>query len=395
MLSAGAIIAESEAGVGIADADAPRLAPNLERLIASLNYDAKMPAWAEQITHRALVSRTMDRLAGLQWLRDYPEIADEAIVAPVFLTGLPRSGTTFFQYLFDRDPRFRLIRSWEAISPSPPPGFDADSVTRRKAEEQERRRASRPPVEGFEALHLVDTHGPEECHAFLEQSYAAAGFNNLLNVPSFFDYLLDEADLEAAYRVHRRQLQLLQWRMPAPRWALKYPNHVLAMGEILRVYPGARFVMTHRDPVQTLASTCKMTYKLREVRSDAPIDPHAVGKQMLYFFQRHIDRLMEFTAGSNADTVSHVDYYRLLDKPGAVMAEVHAGLGIESPLAVREAVADWHRRNPKGARGVNTYALEQFGLNGDAVAEQFRPYMRRFNIPREQIGLARLEAFLA
>lgn len=391
MLDAAAIISEAEAKVGIADRDV-HLHPNLEALVASINDDARMPAWGEEITHRALVARTADRLHGLKWLADHPEIADEAVTAPVFLTGLPRSGTTAFQYLFDRDTRFRMIRTWEGITPNPPPAADPQSVVRRKAEEAERRRESHPPVEGFETLHLHDDNGPEECHAFMEHSYAAAGFNNLLRVPTYFDHLVDAIDFAAAYRIHKRQLQLLQWRMPQPRWALKYPNHVLAMNEILQVYPDARFVMTHRDPVQTLASISKMTFKLREVRSDSAVDPHEVGRQMLHFVQRHIDRIMQFTSGPDAGKVVHVDYYRMLDDPAAVMEGVHQGLGIDSPEETRQAVADWHASNPKGARGANPYALEQFGLNAEAVADQFADYMRRFDIPREQAGLARTGA---
>jgi len=388
MLDAAAIAAEAEARAGIADSE-PILRANLDQLVASLNADARLPPRGEASAHKALVDRTADRLEGLKWLRDDPAIGNEAITQPVFLTGLPRSGTTFFQYLFDRDPRFRLIRTWEGISPSPPPGYDAESVRRRKAEEGERRRQTRPPIAGFEALHLVDADGPEECHAFMEHSYAAAGLYNLFNVPSFFDYLMTSLDLTAAYRTHKRQLQLLQWRMPQPRWALKYPNHVIAMNNILEVYPDARFVMTHRDPVQTLASISKMSFALRGVRYDAPIDPGIVGRQMLDFVQRHIDRIMSFCSSPQANRVTHVDYYRLVDNPAAVMSDVHAGLNIDTPPAVREAVADWHRRNPKGARGSNPYALDTFGLNADAVAEQFGDYMRRFDIPREQEGLQR------
>lgn len=392
MLDAAAIAAEAEARAGIADSE-PILRANLDQLVASLNADARLPPRGEASAHKALVDRTADRLEGLKWLRDHPEIGNEIIAQPVFLTGLPRSGTTFIQYLFDRDSRFRLIRTWEGISPSPPPGFDAESVRRRKAEEGERRRQARPPIAGFEALHLVDADGPEECHAFMEHSYTAAGLYNLFNVPSFFDYLMTSLDLTAAYRTHQRQLQLLQWRMPQPRWALKYPNHVIAMNNILEVYPDARFVMTHRDPVQTLASISKMSFTLRGVRydapNDAPIDPRIVGKQMLDFVQRHIDRIMAFCSSPQGSRVTHVDYYRLVDNPAAVMSDVHAALSIDTPPVVREAVADWHRRNPKGARGSNPYALETYGLNADAVAEQFGDYMRHFDIPREQEGLKR------
>ena len=388
MLNSGNIIAEAESRIGIADTDTA-LRPHLDALVQAINGEAGLADWGKEITRKNLVNRTADRLEAIKWVRDHPDIADEVIAAPVFLTGLPRSGTTFFQYLFDRDDRFRLIRTWEAISPSPPPGFDPASVARRKAEEGERRRQTRPHIEGFDALHLVDADGSEECHAFMEHSYAAAGLHNLLDVPSYFDYLTDRQDFTAAYRAHKRQLQLLQWHLPQPRWALKYPNHLLAMDSILQVYPDARFVMTHRDPVQTLASISKLTFTLRSARCDQPVNPHRVGRQMLDFVQRHIDRIMAFAAGNHGHLVTHVDYYRLLNEPAAAMTEVHDALGIDSPAPVRKAVADWHRSNPKGARGANPYSLEQYGLDEGAVAEQFSAYMQRFDIPREKAGLAR------
>jgi hypothetical protein len=388
VLDAGAIIAEAEAQTGVKDPET-QFQPNLEALVASLNNDGTLSARGEPGVHRHLVDRAVERLEAVRWVHDFPEIAGEIIADPVFLCGLPRSGTTYFQYLFDHDPRFRLIRTWESITPSPPPGYDAASVVKRKAEEQEKRRAAMDGgIEGFDALHLMDVDGPDECHAFLEHSYGGAGFQNLYDVPTYFDYLMDRLDFVATYQVHKRQLQLLQWRMGQPRWAVKYPNHVIAMKEIMAVHPTARFVMTHRDPVQTLASICKMTLTLRRVRYDS-VDPHRVGAQMRHFIQRHIDRIMEFARSPGEDRVTHVDYYRVADNPAAVIEEVHESLGIETPPEVRNAVADWREQNPKGARGVNAYSIEQFGLNADEIAEQYGDYMRYFDIPREHEGVKR------
>jgi hypothetical protein len=387
MLDAGAIIAEAEDAVGVSDSDRS-VRGNLERLADALARESHMSPEGFATTKRNLRADTINRLEGLKWLRDYPEIAEERIESPVFLMGLPRSGTTYFQYLFDRDPRFRLIRTWESLTPSPPPGFDPASALRRKAEWAERRRREHPPFEGFDALHLIDEDGSDECHAFLEQSFGAAGLNNLYRVPSYFDYILDELDLVETYRVHRRQLQLLQWKSEPRPWALKYPNHVVAMKEILEVYPDARFVMTHRDPVQVVGSIAKMSANLRGMRTQAPVDLADVGHDMLHFISRHIDRIMEFDRGQHGARVIHVDYYALLDDPVQAMRQVHRGLGIGSPDEVCEAVERWRRANPKNARGRNDYALEQYGLDGNAVAEQFGDYMRRFGIPREAAGLA-------
>ena len=380
------ILAEIEKRAGRLDSEL-EFRPNMEHFVAALNSDNNLSAPGEASVRKSLVDRSSDRLEGLRWLRDYPEVGRQVIAEPVFLTGLPRSGTTYFQYLFDRDARFRLIRTWESIAPSPPPGFDPESVRRRKSEEAERRRQAVPKeIEGFEALHLLDLDGPDECHVFMEQTYSAAGYQNVYDVPSYFDYMMTSLDFAATYRVHKRQLQLLQSRMQQPRWALKYPNHVLAMDAIQQVYPDARFVMTHRDPVQTLASISKMTLTLRGTRYET-VDPKRVGRQMLDFVRRHIDRIMAFCKSPQGSRVTHVDYYRVVDNPAAAMADVHAALGIDSPEEVTTAVAEWRRRNPKGARGSNPYTLEQFGLDPDKVAEQYGDYIRHFDIPREQDGL--------
>jgi hypothetical protein len=388
MLNAATIIAQAEERVGVTDTDRCVRA-NLERLVDSLSRGGGLTPDGTELTRRHLTNDTVNRLEGLKWVRDYPEIVDEPITAPVFLMGLPRSGTTYFQYLFDRDPRFRLIRTWQSLTPSPPPGFDPESALQRRAEWAERRRREHPSFKGFEALHLYDEDGSDECHAFLEQSFGAAGLNNLFRVPDYFDYIMDELDLVETYRIHKRQLQLLQWGSPPCPWALKYPNHVIAMNEILAVYPDARFVMTHRDPLQTLASISKMTFNLRGIRAGKSVDPLQVGSEMLHFVQRHIDRIMQFDRSEEGALVVHVDYYSLVADPVTAMRKIHAGLGIDSPDEVVEAVSRWRNANPKNARGRNDYTLAQWGLEESNVAERFSDYMRRFNIPREQEGLSR------
>ncbi|HEX8058629.1 MAG TPA: sulfotransferase [Novosphingobium sp.] len=387
MLDAAAIIAEAEHKVGISDGD-PTVRGNLARLAEALADTGNLSAEGEATVRHLFGMDTVNRLEGQKWVREHPEIAEEKIAAPVFLMGLPRSGTTYFQYLFDRDERFRLIRTWESMSPNPPPGHDPESVQRRRKEWAALRQ---PTFEGFDALHLYDEDGSDECHAYLQQSYGAAGLNNLFRVPGYFDYLMDELDLVETYKVHKRQLQLLQWRSPTKPWALKYPNHVIAMDEILQVYPDARFVMTHRDPVQTLASICKMTFNLRKSRA-VNVDPNEVGRNMRHFIQRHIDRIMEFDLGPNGSRVVHVDYYTLIENPVAEMRRIHAGIGIDTPDAIAQSVGDWHRNNPKNARGKNEYTIEQWGLVDGEIAEQFGDYMRRFAIPRESEGLARTAA---
>jgi Sulfotransferase family len=154
------------------------------------------------------------------------------------------------------------------------------------------------------------------------------------------------------------------------------------MEPILEVYPDARFAMTHRDPIKVLASIAKMSLSLRRARYDA-VDPHRVGRQMLDFIDRHIQRIMAFAQGPQADRVVHVDYYALVADPGREMERVHAGLGIDSPEDVMAEITGWRRENPKNARGANDYALAQFGLTAGEAEERFAAYRDRFAIAHE------------
>jgi len=378
-----ALRARAEAEADASDVEHALIAGNFAALIEAINCDADLNETGHALTKDLLVSLLKHRIAAQQWAARHPEVFDEKIEAPVFLTGLPRSGTTYFQYLFDRDDRFRLIRTWEANRPSPPPAVDPASVGDRIAAQIELDRRTHGMIENYDAMHLTDPTGSEECHHFLAQSFAAVGFHNFLNVPGFFDHVMGAADLTTTYRIHKRQLQLLQWRAPQRRWALKYPNHVIAMDSILAVYPDARFVMTHRDPVQILASISKLSHALRDPRRAGGSDPHVVGRQMFDFIARHIDRIMQFTAGPHASRVIHVDYYRLLDDPMLEIERVHDRLGIDTPAQVREAVTRWRAENPKGKRGSNPYALGDYGLDRAEVEARFAPYRERFAVPHE------------
>ncbi|MFC3172627.1 sulfotransferase family protein [Novosphingobium bradum] len=388
MMNAEAILDEARATVGVDDPDRAAILPHLEQLVAAIAADGKLSAQGAAITRAALVQRAVDRLEGIAWTQRIPAILDERIDSPLILTGLPRSGTTAFQYLFDHDPRYRMIRTWQSAMPNPPPGADPASVAARKAIEVERRRST-PLPPGFEAVHLMDLDGPEECHGTLEQGYAAAGFHNLLDVPGYFEFLCD-GDFGPVTRIHQRQLQLWQWNLPPARWALKYPNHLLGLDAILATYPDARVSMTHRDPVQVVASIARLTLVLRGVRQDRPVDPHHVGRQMLHFIERHVDRLMAFADGPHAGRLVHVDYYRLLSDPAGAYGDAQEALGFGCPDHVREGIRAWHRANPKGKRGANPYALREFGLDEAEVAERFSAYRQRFAIPREHEALAAL-----
>ena len=206
-----------------------------------------------------------------------------------------------------------------------------------------------------------------------------------MSVGGYLDYLLHTADLREAYEYHARVLKLLQWGSPERRWALKWPCHLLALDAIAGVYPDAKFVVTHRDPVQALASNCSLTHMLREGTSPNA-DPEQIGRDMLELVCQHVNRLVAFDVEQEAAgsaRLVHVDYYALVDAPESVMPDVFAAIDLDWTSDVEERVRAWRAANPKGKRGTHDYRLDDYGLDRAAVAEAFADYTERFDIPSE------------
>jgi hypothetical protein len=362
---------------------------NLEVLVDCMNREAALTDAGVEVNVAMLAVAMRNRMEVDRYLADEPEVERSTLASPIFLTGLPRSGTTYFQYLFDQDPDLRMLRTWEGDRPVPPPALDAASVQRRREASAEAKRRSREATgRKIDALHLTDVDGPQECLAILDQTFVNPGLLWTMSVPGYLDHLLTTADLTAAYEHHARVLTLLQHGGPARRWTLKWPCHLLALDAIAAVHPDARFVVTHRDPVQALASNCSLTHVLRAGTSPNA-DPVQIGRDMLRLVREHVDRLVAFDradADAGRSRVVHVDYYRLVESPESVMPAVFDALGLDWTDAVDERIRTWRAENPKGKRGSHDYALEDYGLTRDAVAEAFAPYVERFDIPSEGAG---------
>jgi Sulfotransferase family len=385
-LTAADVAAHAQQLTEATDPDPAHFRDNLDAVVSSMNEDT---TWTPLGLERAIGMMAValrNRIEVDRYVADEPSIDQSPVVRPIVLTGLPRSGTTYFQYLFDQDPELRMLRTWEGDRPVPPPATDAESVARRRAASTETARRSREATGGkIDAFHLTDVDGPQECLAILDQTFVNPGLLWTMSSPGYLDFLLNRADLEAAYEFHARVLRLLQWQAPARRWALKWPCHLLALQAMANVYPDASFVITHRDPVQALASNCSLAQMLRS-GADPQADPKQTGRDMLELVRQHVDRLVAFDEIQTAHRthpVVHVDYYQLVDDPGAVMPGVFEAIGLEWTSSVDDRVRSWREANPKGKRGTHEYALSDYGLDRDEVTDAFSAYTTRFNIPTE------------
>lgn len=385
-LTVEAVVARAQALTDVDDPDPSHFVENLAAAVDSMNRDAALVPGASDHFVAMLAVALRNRMEVDRCLADEPAIEDSALAPPIFMTGLPRSGTTYFQYLFDQDPSLRMLRTWEGDRPAPPPAVDPESARRRREASIETARRNHEATGGkIDAFHLTDVDGPQECLAILDQTFVNPGLLWTMSVSGYLDHLLHHADLVAAYEHHATVLKMLQWGAEPRRWALKWPCHLLALDAIATVHPDAMFVVTHRDPVQALASNCSLTQMLRAGTSQKA-DPEQIGRDMLELVRQHVDRLVAFDrAQSDAGRASllHVDYYELVDAPEAVMPGVFDAVGLEWTDEVDERVRTWRAENPKGRRGTHEYRLDDYGLDREAVAADFAPYIERFAIPSE------------
>jgi hypothetical protein len=383
LVDAADILARAQAMAATGDPKPEHFRDNLDVLVQSMNEQAGLNERGSKTALGMLTVAARNRIEVDAYAAAHPDIDAAPLDAPIFLSGLPRSGTTYFQYLFDQDERLRMLRTWEGERPSPPPALYPDSARQRLQESREAQARLRALTGNrIDAMHLTDVEGPQECLAILDQTFVNPGLLWTMAVPGYFDHLLHRADLVAAYQHHARVLRLLQAGTQARRWALKWPCHLLALDAILEVHPSAKVVMTHRDPVQALASNCSLTKMLRAGTSTHAA-PDEIGRDMLALIGEHVNRLVEFDR-RHSDVTVHVDYYRLVDAPEQVMPDVFAALDLEWTSSLDAAIRRWREENPKGKRGAHEYSLEEYGLSRGEIAEVFAEYIQRFDIPSEE-----------
>ena len=307
-----------------------------------------------------------------------PGILAEPIERPILITGLPRSGTTFLHRLLMEDPANRCPRVWQTIYPYPPRrGRDA-----RPARVARQLRAFERLAPEFRALHPLDATSPQECSEITAHVFRSLRFDTNYRIPSYRDWV-DQASHEPAYRFHRRFLQHLQRQAPGGRWMVKCPEHLFALDAIRTVYPDARLVFVHRDPLKVLLSVAKLTEVLRRPFTRR-LDRREIGAQ-------ESDRWLEGTrrmiaVGDDAglpEPIHHVHHTALVADPVATVAALYAHFDLEFTPAAADAMRRYVGQRPRGGYGPRDYRFEDHGLDAATERGKFRGYMARFGIVEE------------
>ena len=233
---------------GLDDFGDARVHDPLRRLLAAFEHEAALTVFGRMLVRRDLVRTLENRLHITDELRKHPDIEAGAIRAPLFIVGLPRTGTSILHELLAQDPSVRVPMSWEVMHPWPPPEAATFTSDPRIAMVDAHLARIDRVLPDFKRIHPMGARLPQECVALMAHDVATLIHHTTHRVPSYQAWL-ESADLRWVYASHRRQLQYLQWKVPARQWVLKSPGHLWALDALLDVYPDARIIQTHRDPL--------------------------------------------------------------------------------------------------------------------------------------------------
>jgi len=376
-LHAEALVAAARRQSGLDDFGDEAFSEPLSRLLTSCATEARLNIFGRCALTQDILQLLTNRLQIQRDREKWPRIGDEAIIAPIFIVGLPRTGTTLLHGLLAQDlDTSRAPATWEVMFPSPPPSFGENNRIKRA----ERRLAWFDLLAPeFRKIHPMSAGFPQECIVIMSHSFMSDQFCAMYDVPTYQSWLLRQ-DMEPAYRFHRQFLQHLQYGRPARRFVLKAPAHLLSMEALFEIYPDAFVVQTHREPLEVLPSAASLTTVLRSIFSDY-VDPVAIGREMTKYWEDALDKVLDAGKGLRSHAFFDVDYSDLIRDPIGVVRRIYSRLGSELSSAAELRMRTFLECNSPARHGRHSYSLAEFGMNPVDLGERFSSYRARFNLP--------------
>ena len=348
----------------------------LDRLVDSMNEEADLSDEGEVMLLHRLASLLTSRLQVEDTYRTNPSIANEEVEGPVFVIGLPRTGTTALSQLVAADPQFRSLRTWESSAPCPPPESTTEHTDPRIAETEAGLTMMNEMFPLMQTMHHAEATTATECQDLLGMSFRTVHFDGFARVPCYLAWVT-ESDMRPTYLYHRRVLHLLQWHCPPRLWHLKTPVHMFSLDALMEAYPEAKFLWSHRDPAKVLGSVCSLIHYCRSWASDRD-DAMELGAEQLERWWLGVSRAMDFRARVGDERFADVAFADLQTDPIGTLDAAYERVGLSFPDASRRAVSVWASGHEPGAHGTHTYDLADFGLEAGQVRERFAPYLEAF-----------------
>lgn len=370
--------------VGFDDFGAPWYREGLRVLLDAYDRESRLSPFGRMMVDQQLVGILKNRLVAQKAWRENPAILAQGIHRPIFILGLPRTGTTALHHLLGQDPGIQVLEYWLAASPIPRPPrseWERDPRFKQAVRDLKTMYFLDPSLR---AMHLMTADGPEECRHLLQQAFTDDTFDCNATIPSYSAWYAQH-DMREAYERHRDLLKLIGSPTPERRWVLKYPAHMRKLRTIFQVYPDACIVQTHRDPARVVPSLCSVVAGWRAIYEDDP-DPRAVAEWQIELWAAGMEHALEVRRERDASQFFDLHFREVVADPVGAIERLYKHFGVEMTDEAAQAMRRWHADNPQGKHGEHRYTAADFGLTERAITDRYAAYIEYFNVGRESSG---------
>ena len=349
-------------------------------LLDSVEREANLSTLGRISCRETLLRYLENRLRLTEYRTQHPEVAKQVIERPIFIVGLPRTGTTLLYNLLAQDPDNRAPLSWEVEWPVPPPEPETYETDPRIKDAEKLFGNLDRLIPTLPAIHEFGAQLPQECVPINAHEFLSMQFHITFHVPSYQAWL-NEQNMVRSYEFHKKFLQHLQSKYRKKRWALKSPAHLPAIGELLEVYPDALIIHTHRDPGKVMPSLASLHYAFRGMNSDS-VNPARIGRNVMDAWSIHLQKAVEARRMHRDKPQQFFDahFEDTLADPVDLLRRAYEHFGIELSDVARDRMSAFLADNPRGSRGVHRYATEDFGLEIDDIRRRFAEYVDDFGV---------------
>jgi Sulfotransferase family len=370
------VMSAARQATGLEDFGGTEFAEGLAVYCDAARSEAQLNDLGRVAVETNVVGSLANRLKVVDWVARHPTVAEEPVAGPLVVIGMFRAGTTFLSNLLDCDPANRSLLRWEATDSVPPPGL-ADFRSGPRVEAAQMASDMLDQINpAIPAVHHESADGPTECLTLLGQDFKSLLWEAMTNVPSYSEWLM-AADQESAYRYHRLALQVLQSGGVRGRWALKSPHHAIALDALTTVYPDARLVLLHREPVALVGSVCSLIRTLSGTFSDADHTAY-IADHWTGMLQTSVERINTFRDAHPDHPILDVPYRDLVGDPVKTVEDIYAFAGSDLSGTAADAMRAYLADNPPSRHGRHHYDLADFGLDPAAVTDRFAAYTQRY-----------------
>ena len=373
------LIKKAEQVTGLSDFGDEWFFPNIDVFIESLNSQAKLSSEGYYGAEQMITGALINRLRHKNLIKMNPEILDETVDIKAVLTGLPRTGSTMLHRMLASAPELTAIKWYEAQNYTPLENEDYNDPSPRKDIAKDILKFMLKKIPELMSIHPMDIEQADEEVIILGQLFSSSMLESTYFVPNYANWLTKQ-NPGKSYSDLIEILQSLQWQDSSRKnksWILKTPGHLMSLGTVVKYFPMAKIIMTHRDPVSTVPSYCSMESALYKMNTNA-ISDFEIGNYWLDRLSEWLNNFIEVRNSIPDDRFIDINYSDLVEAPEKIGAQVLKSIHVNDDILTKEMMENWINANKRENRQKHNYKLSDYGLTSESISNKFKDYIKKY-----------------